>query len=139
MSFPMSFPVSQEMTRAPTRRHNTNSRTTHDQTQYSLLEQSKGNTPGQWPRGELNPVQRIMSVYCSTSLLLPLADSVHNVYLGCHGPNLVVVQSCSLPQADHKNTNSPGQGPNGVLDPEQQILSETSYRYPVVFCSILST
>ena len=33
---------------------------------------------------------------------------------------------------------SPGQRPNGVLDPEQLILSATSYQYTVIFFSIRS-
>ena len=33
---------------------------------------------------------------------------------------------------------SPGQQPNGVLDPEQQIMSATSYQYAVIFSGIPS-
>ena len=35
--------------------------------------------------------------------------------------------------------HSPGQPPNGVLDPEQRSLSATSYQYTVIFFSIRST
>ena len=33
---------------------------------------------------------------------------------------------------------SPGQRPNGLLDPEQQLLSSTSYQFTVTFSSICS-
>ena len=38
----------------------------------------------------------------------------------------------------YTHINSPGQRPNGVLDPQQQIISATSYQYTVIFSGIRS-